>query len=68
MKKSRFPKGWTEEKAREVISFYEQQTEEEAAAEDESAFSGNDRTIIEVPRELLPVIREIIARHQAAKK
>ncbi|HLG13956.1 MAG TPA: hypothetical protein VJH03_05420 [Blastocatellia bacterium] len=68
MKRNRFPKGWSENKVKSVLSFYERQTEEEAVAEDEAAFQNNERTIIEVPRELLPVIREIIARHQATRK
>jgi len=68
MKKNRFPKGWTGEKVRNVISHYERQTEEEALAEDEAVFSDPARTVIEVPRELLPAIREMIAKHQSNAK
>jgi hypothetical protein len=68
MKKNKFPKGWNEEKVRKVISLYEQQTEEEAVAEDEAAFSGKSETVIEVPKELLPAIRELIAKHQTTRK
>ena len=68
MKKSRFPKNWTDEKVRSVISHYERQTEEEALAEDEALFSDPNKTVIEVPRELLPVIREMIAKHQSNTK
>jgi hypothetical protein len=33
-----FPEGWDETRVREVIDYYENQTEEEAIAEDEAAF------------------------------
>lgn len=64
MKQSKFPPGWDEERVRRVLAHYEQQTEEEAVAEDEAAFEDSTRTVIEVPKELLPAIRELIARHK----
>jgi hypothetical protein len=64
--KKKFPKGWSEERIRRVISFYENQTQDEAAAEDEAALQSE--TVIEVPKELLPAIREMIAKHQASRK
>ena len=36
--KSRYPKGWDEKRVRMVLSHYEDQNEEEAAAEDDAAF------------------------------
>ena len=65
MKQSRFPPGWDEERVRKVLTHYEQQTEEEAVAEDEAAFEDQTQTLIEVPTELVPAIRELIAKHQA---
>jgi hypothetical protein len=38
MKKNRFPPGWDEDKVRQLIRHYDEQTEEEAVAEDEAAF------------------------------
>lgn len=49
MKKNRFPKGWTGEKVRSVISQYEHQTEEEALAEDEAVLGDPTKIVIEVP-------------------
>jgi len=63
-----FPAGWDEERVRRVLSHYEKQTDEEAAAEDAAAFKGKGRTVIEVPLELMPVIREIIAQYKAAAR
>lgn len=65
MKQSEFPAGWDEERARQVIAHYEQQTEEEAIAEDEAAFEDHHETVMDIPLELVPVVRELIARHQA---
>ena len=39
MKKNQFPPGWDEEKVRSVLEHYENQSEDEAVAEDEAAFS-----------------------------
>jgi hypothetical protein len=63
-----FPAGWDEERVRRVLSHYEKQTDEEAATEDELAFKSKRRTVIEVPVELIPVIREIIAQYKATAR
>jgi hypothetical protein len=60
-----FPPGWNEERVRRVLTHYEAQTEEEAVVEDEGAFKSRSRTVVEVPVELMPVIREIIAQYEA---
>ena len=64
MKTTKFPAGWDERRVREVIDYYESQTDEEAAVEHESALAGPTATLMEVPSELVPVFRELIARHQ----
>jgi hypothetical protein len=66
MKKSEFPTGWDAERVNRVLDHYESQSEEEAIAEDEAAFEALDQTIMEVPTELVPKIREIIAKHKVA--
>jgi len=66
MKQSRFPSGWDEERVKKVLDHYESQLEEEAVAEDEAAFEAPDQTVMEVPNELVPKIRELIAKHKAA--
>ncbi len=68
MKTKRFPTGWDEERVRRVLSHYEQQTYEQATAEDEAAFKGKKQTVVQVPAELVPVIREMIAQYQATAK
>ncbi|KWT87236.1 hypothetical protein [Candidatus Magnetominusculus xianensis] len=39
MRQNIFPPGWDEEKVRTVIAHYEQQTEDESVAEDESDYN-----------------------------
>ena len=65
-KRNRFPKGWDESRVRDVIEHYESQSEEEAVAEDEAAFEDPEQTVMEVPRDLVPAIRELIAKRGAA--
>ena len=63
MKQNKFPPGWDEERVRGVLDHYEEQTEAEAVAEDEAAFDDRTQTVIEIPTELVPAVRELIARH-----
>lgn len=63
--KNEFPPGWDEERVQSVITHYEQQTEDEAVAEDEAAFKDESSVLIEVPMELVPAVRELIAQHVA---
>ena len=64
MRKKKFPPGWNEKRVKEVIAYYEEQTDDEAVAEDEAAYESQTQTFIEVPNDLVPVIRELIAKHQ----
>lgn len=63
MKQSNFPPGWNEERVRRVLAHYGEQTEAEAVAEDEAAFEDQTQTVMEIPTELVPAVRELIARH-----
>ncbi len=65
MKQNKFPRGWDEERVRRVLAHYEQQTEEEAVAEDEASFEDRTQTVINVPKELVPAIRQLIAKRRA---
>jgi hypothetical protein len=61
---SKFPPGWDEARVRRVLAHYEAQTEEEAVAEDEAAAEDRTQTVMEVPTELVPAVRELIAKRQ----
>jgi predicted GIY-YIG superfamily endonuclease len=64
MSESRFPVGWDEERVRRVLEHYEQQTPEEAVAEDEAAFENQDDTVMKVPHKLVSTVRQLIAKQQ----
>ena len=63
-KQNKFPPGWDEKRVRKVLARYEQQTEDEAVAEDEAAFESRTQTVMEVPNELVPAVRELIAKQK----
>ncbi|HXO27854.1 MAG TPA: hypothetical protein VOA80_10945 [Thermoanaerobaculia bacterium] len=64
MATKKFPPGWDDARVRNLLDHYKRQTDEEAAAEHEAALSRPDHTLMEVPTELVPAVREIIAEHE----
>ena len=48
MKQNKFPPGWDEERVQKVIDYHENQTEDEAVAEDETASQNEFSMLIEV--------------------
>lgn len=63
-KNGNYPPGWNEDRVRRVLEHYEQQTDDEAVAEDEASFESTTNTAMEVPVELVPKIREMIAKRR----
>ncbi|MHB8858738.1 MAG: hypothetical protein ACYC6Z_04530 [Thermoleophilia bacterium] len=66
MKTSKFPAGWNEGRVKRVLTHYEEQSEEEAVAEDEAAYEARDQTVMEVPTDLVPAVRDLIAKRKSA--
>jgi hypothetical protein len=66
MNQSKYPPGWNEKRVKKVLEYYEAQSEGEAVAEDEAAFEFPGQTIMEIPTELVPEVRELIAKHKVA--
>jgi hypothetical protein len=50
------------------MAHYEQQSEEGAVAEDEAAFEGEDTALMEIPKDLVPAVREMIADYEKTRK
>ena len=65
MKKQHFPPGWDQDRVQKLLEHYENQTEEEAVAEDEAAYAQRGLTMVEVPNVLLPKVRRLIAEHSS---
>jgi hypothetical protein len=49
-----------------VLKHYEEQTDEQAVAEDEAAYEATEGTTMEVPVELVPDVRKLIAEKTKA--
>ena len=67
MVKQQFPPGWDAERVKALVDYYDQQSDDEAIAEAEAALEAEGQTLVMVPVELMPAIRELIARHQQDK-
>lgn len=63
--KNQFPPGFDETKIKIIIEHYENQTEEEAVAEDESIIANQQQTMMQIPNNLVPIVRELIAQNKS---
>ena len=64
MRQPEYPPGWNAERVRRVLEHYEAQSDEEAVAEDEAAYEATTHTAMEIPVELVPAVRELIAKRR----
>jgi hypothetical protein len=64
MKQPKYPVGWDEARVRWVLARYEQQSDDEAVAEDEAAYESTTHTAMEVPVDLVPAVRELLAKRR----
>jgi len=64
MSAEEYPRGWNEARVHRVLEYYEAQSDEEAAAEIETAF---ESTTMEVPVALVPEVRRLIAKRKRAR-
>ena len=64
MSQNKFPDGWDEGRVQRVLAHYEAQTEDEALAEDEVGIQPSE-TVMNVPHDLVPKVRELIAKRQS---
>ncbi len=62
MNQQKFPPGWNEERVRQVIAHYENETEDEQFAEIEAACEAEGTTMMVIPMDLAPEVRALIAR------
>jgi hypothetical protein len=63
MNQKKLPENWSDEKLQRVLAHYEQQGEEDALGEDEASLQPPD-TVMTVPHDLVPEVRELIAKHR----
>jgi hypothetical protein len=65
--RQKVPAGWDKRRVRKILAHYENQTEDEAVAEDEAAYEAEGQTVMIVPTDLVPAIRRLIARRRGAE-
>jgi hypothetical protein len=65
-KKQKLPRGWDEERVRNLAEYYDNQSENEQVAEHEAAMNAEGHTVMVVPTELVPEIVKLIARKHPA--
>ncbi len=65
MSTEKYPRGWNQARVQRLPDYYESQTDAEAAAEIEA---GLDSTTMEVPRALVPAVRQLIANRKDAHR
>ena len=59
---NKYPKGSDAKKVRALADYYENQTDAEAAAEDNAAYADGTFTMMAVPHALVPRVQKLIAR------
>ena len=59
-----YPPGLDAKQVREIIEYYDSLTEEEWIAELEAVDEDPNNTVMVVPTELVPAIRELLFRHE----
>jgi hypothetical protein len=59
---NRYPKGLDRKKVQAIIDHYENQTDDEAVAEDEAAYKDITMTMMAIPIALVPQVQKLIAK------
>jgi hypothetical protein len=63
MSKQAFPPGWDQARVQRLIAHYDQTDDEAMIAEDEAALEMEGQTLMVIPTELVPAVRELISRN-----
>jgi hypothetical protein len=64
MNPSKFPAGWDEARVRDLIDHYDNQTEDEQAAEIEAALAAEGMTMMAIPAALVPEVNRLLATYK----
>jgi hypothetical protein len=66
MSQNNLPDGWDEERVQRLIVHYGEQNDDQALLEDEGGVEESTETVMTVPHELVPQVRELIAKHRGS--
>jgi hypothetical protein len=67
MTNSRYPRGWDQGRVKRLLEHHDSQSDDEAVAEDEASSESTTSTTMEVPVELVPTVRKLIAKRRAGQ-
>ena len=59
---NRYPKGWNARSIKALAEHYENQSEDDAVAEDEAAYRSTLVTMMAVPVEFVPQVHKLLAK------
>jgi len=59
---NRYPKGWDAQSIKALAEHYDNQSEEDAVAEDEAAYRSTLVTMMAIPVELVPQVQKLLAK------
>lgn len=57
-----YPPEWDNHKVQEVLEHYENQSDEDAAQEDDAAMDTPAETVMVIPNEFVPAVRALISK------
>jgi len=60
--RNRYPKGWDAKSIKALADHYDNQSDDDAVAEDEAAYRSTLVTMMAVPVELVPQVQKLISR------
>jgi hypothetical protein len=66
MSKQKFPPGWDEARVKKLLERYEHSSDDLMVAEDEAAHELDGQTLMVIPTELVPAVRELIDRKMSS--
>ena len=67
MSDPQFPDGWDADRVQKLINYYDGLTEDEEVADEEAAMADQSgQTVITIPEELLPAVRQLLAAYKIA--
>ena len=60
-----YPPGWDAQRVQEVIDYYDAMSDDDLAAEIDAADAAPDTssTLMQIPTDLVPAVRELLAQH-----
>lgn len=63
-----YPPGWDAQRVQEVIDYYDAMSDDDLAAEIDTADADPNNTMMPIPTELVPAVQTLLNEHAGAAK